>query len=75
MKLCSPLLPPVRVHAQCYLLRAPAHVGTYCMHPEHKASVLYKTAELSMSHSMDMTEFLKVARSLTVSVWLLQMNR
>jgi len=70
MKLCSPLLPPVKlnkvpVHAQCHLLGAPTHVDTYCMHPEHKASVLYKTAELSMSHSMDTTDFFKVAHSLS----------
>ncbi len=35
------------------------------MHPEHKGSVLYKTAELSMLHSMDTTEVFKIAHSLS----------
>ena len=35
------------------------------MHFKHKASVLYKTAELSVLRSMDMTETCEIAHSLS----------
>ncbi len=34
------------------------------MHPEHKASFMYKIAELGMSHSINTTEVFKIAHSL-----------
>ncbi len=36
------------------------------MRPEHKASFMYKTAELGMSHSIDTTEVFKIAHSLSM---------
>ncbi len=58
-------------HFYCYLLGVPKHVCTYCMHPEHKASVDYKQLSSAwlmlraadLLHSMDMTQIYKIARS------------